>query len=48
VNGLISQTLSWIEHPKYTDSEPLDWFAFALLAFLLGMLWSKVLKQIVE
>lgn len=46
--GIISKTLAWITHPTYTDSDPVDWFAGFIVIFLIGMLWSKVLRQIVE
>jgi hypothetical protein len=46
--GIITKTLNWITHPSYTSTDPLDWFAFALILFLVGMLWSHVLRQISE
>lgn len=46
--GIISKTLDWFDHPAYTDSSPVDWFAGLLIVFLMGMLWSKVLRQIIE
>lgn len=46
--GIISKSLAWITHPTYADSDPIDWFAAAIVIFLIGMLWSKVLRQIVE
>jgi hypothetical protein len=47
-NGIISKTLDWFDHPTYTDTSPLDWFAGFIIVLLMGMLWSKVLRQIVE
>jgi hypothetical protein len=46
--GIITKTLNWITHPSYSSTDPLDWFAFAIILFLIGMLWSHVLRQISE
>jgi len=45
-NGLITKTLAWITHPAYADSDPVDWAAFLVLFLLIGLLWSKVVKQV--
>jgi hypothetical protein len=46
--GLISKSLDWILHPQFTDSDPVDWFAFLVLFLLAGLLWSKVVRQTLE
>lgn len=46
--GLISKSLDWILHPQFSDSDPVDWFAFTVLLVLLGFLWSKVIRQTLE
>jgi hypothetical protein len=46
--GLISKTFSWILHPQFSDDDPIDWFAFAVLLIMAGVLWSKVVKQTLE
>jgi hypothetical protein len=46
--GLISKTLAWILHPSYSDADPLDWFAFVVLLLIVGLLWSKVVKQTLD
>lgn len=47
-SGLISKMFDWLAHPQFTDSEPIDWFAFLVLILLAGLLWSKVVKQVLE
>lgn len=46
--GLITKSLAWIMHPMYSDQDPIDWFAFVVLALLAGLLWSKVVKQTLD
>lgn len=47
--GIISKTLAWISHPyNDADSDPVDWFAFFILALIAAYLWSKVLRQLIE
>jgi hypothetical protein len=46
--GIISKSLDWILHPQFTDSDPIDWFAFLVLFLLAGLLWSKVVRQTLE
>lgn len=46
--GIISKSLSWVFHPTFADNDPLDWFGFLIVAILAGLLWSKVLRQLVE
>jgi len=49
MNGIISKSLAWIAHPGFTDdSDPTDWFAFVVLTIMLGLLWSKVVRQTLE
>lgn len=47
-SGLITKSISWILHPRYSDQDPIDWLAFAVLALLAGLLWSKVVKQTLD
>lgn len=46
--GVISKSLAWVFHPSYSDTDPTDWLAFVILAVLLGMLWGKVIRQMVD
>lgn len=46
--GLISKMFSWVNHPRFADSDPVDWAAFAVLLLMLGILWSKVVKQTLD
>jgi hypothetical protein len=46
--GLISKTLDWVLHPQFSDTDPVDWFAFTVLLMLAGYLWSKVIRQTLE
>ena len=46
--GIVSKSLAWALHPSFADTEPLDYFVFAVLLFLVGMLWSKVIRQTLE
>ena len=46
--GLITKMLQWGMHPTYADTDPWDWAAFVLLLFMLGYLWSKVVKQTLD
>lgn len=46
--GIISKSLSWVFHPSFADADPIDWFGFLIIFILAGMLWSKVLRQLVE
>lgn len=46
--GLISKTLDWVLHPQFSDADPIDWFAFAVLLILAGYLWSKVVRQTLD
>ena len=46
--GLVSKSLAWVLHPTFADTDPIDWFAFVVLIFLVGMLWSKVIRQTLE
>jgi hypothetical protein len=47
--GLIQKTLAWIAHPyRDADSDPVDWFAFFVLALIAGFLWRKVVIQLIE
>jgi len=47
-NGLISRTLAWIIHPTYSDADPVDWFAFAVLVIIASLLWVKVVRLTIE
>jgi hypothetical protein len=46
--GLIAGMLDWFHHPRFTDKDPIDWLAFAVLLTLAGLLWSKVVKQTLD
>ena len=46
--GIISRTLAWFTHPTYSDTDPVDWFAFFVLALIAGFLWRKVVIQLIE
>jgi hypothetical protein len=46
--GLISKMFAWVFHPTFADSDPVDWAAFAVLFIMLGVLWSKVVKQTLD
>lgn len=46
--GLIGGMLDWIRHPRFTQSDPIDWLAFAVVLMLFGLLWSKVVKQTLD
>jgi hypothetical protein len=47
--GIITKTLNWIAHPfNDTDSDPIDWFAFFVLALIAAYIWRKVVINIVE
>ena len=47
-DGLITKMLDWSLHPTFADSNPWDWFAFVVLFFMAGLLWSKVVKQTLD
>lgn len=47
-SGIITKSLDWILHPQFSDSDPVDWFAFLVLLLLGGLLWSKVVRQTLE
>ena len=46
--GLISKMLQWVTHPQFADSDPADWAAFVVLFVMVGILWSKVVKQTLD
>jgi hypothetical protein len=46
--GIITKMIDWIMHPIFTDSDPLDWLAFATILVMGGLLWSKVVKQTLD
>ena len=46
--GIISKSIAWSLHPTFADTDPLDWFAFLVIFILLGLFWSKVLRQLVD
>jgi hypothetical protein len=46
--GLITKMFHWVFHPYYADTDPWDWAAFVLLLFMLGYLWSKVVRQTLD
>lgn len=44
--GLITKTLAWIEHPKYTKATLGEWAAGLVLILIVSFLWTTTLKQI--
>jgi hypothetical protein len=46
--GLIGGMLDWIHHPRFTRADPIDYLLWALLLILLGLMWSKVVKQTLD
>lgn len=47
--GIITKTLNWFAHPyNDTDSDPVDWFAFFVLALIAGYVWRKILINVIE
>jgi hypothetical protein len=46
--GLIGGMLDWIHHPRFTRADPIDYLLFAVLLILLGLAWSKVVKQTLD
>ena len=47
--GIITKILAWISHPyNDTDSDPIDWFGFFVLALIAAYIWAKVVRNIVE
>lgn len=46
--GLFGDMLDWFEHPRFTRSDPIDWLAFAVVLILIGLMWSKVVKQTLD
>jgi hypothetical protein len=48
-NGsLVGGMLDWIHHPRFTKADPIDYLLFAVLLALLGLAWSKVVKQTLD
>lgn len=46
MKGLVTQTLDWIEHPKYSKATLGQWLAGLLLILIASFLWTTVIKQI--
>jgi hypothetical protein len=46
MKGLISQTLDWITHPAYSETNLGQWAAFVVLILIVSFLWSTVVRQI--
>lgn len=46
--NIFKKQWEWILHPQFADSDPVDWFAFLAIVLLMGLLWSKVPKSILE
>jgi hypothetical protein len=46
--GIITKMLDWVLHPRFSDSDPIDWLAFVVLFVMAGVLWSKVVKQTLD
>jgi hypothetical protein len=46
MKGIIEQTLDWLTHPLYSDSDIWDWVGGLVLVLFLSFLWSTVIRQI--
>ena len=47
--GLIGQTLNWLKHPFYSPyNDPVNWGAGVLGVVILSLLWSKVVRQVLD
>ena len=46
--GLIGGMLDWIHHPRFTKADPIDYLLWAVLLLLLGLAWSKVIRQTLD
>jgi membrane protein DedA with SNARE-associated domain len=46
--GLIGGMLDWIHHPRFTKADPIDYLLWAVLLMLLGLAWSKVIRQTLD
>jgi hypothetical protein len=46
--NFFADMFDWINHPRFTSTDPIDWLAFAILLILAGLLWSKVVKQTLD
>jgi hypothetical protein len=46
--GMISKMFDWIYHPWYSDGDVIDYAIFALLLFLIAMMWRNVIRQTLE
>ena len=46
--GLVTKMFDWIFHPQFSDKDYWDWLAFVVLFLMLGLLWSKVVKQTLD
>lgn len=47
--GLIGSTLAWLTHPLYSSyNDPLNWFAGVVGVAIVALLWSKVVRQVLD
>jgi hypothetical protein len=46
--NLIGGMLDWIHHPRFTKSDPIDYLLWAVFLILLGIAWSKVVRQTLD
>jgi hypothetical protein len=46
--GLIGSTLDWLHHPRFTKADPIDYLLWAVLLMMLGLAWSKVIRQTLD
>ena len=46
--GLVGGMIEWFHHPRFSDADPIDYLLFAVLLVMLGLAWSKVVKQTLD
>lgn len=46
MKGLITKTLDWLEHPKYTQATMGEWAAGLVVVLIVSFLWTTVIRQI--
>lgn len=48
MKGLVTQTLDWITHPYYSESDLTIWAAFLVLALIASFGWAVTVKALHE
>ena len=46
--GILSKIFDYFTHAVYSEGTPLTWFAFFILALMASLLWSTVVREIVD